>query len=116
MLRADSFNFFVQIGSLGRYRNDINRYNALGHKGELAIEFGELANVMWSQRNRYVVPRMFKSSISNLNPQFAGTQQHDCSASFDISSHAFFHFLRNSAFNAMPPHTHRGMRSTKQAC
>lgn len=65
--------YFMQ----GRYRNDINRQNVLGYKGELAVEFGELATVMWSKRARYVVPRMFKDVISRLCATFAGSNQQD---------------------------------------
>jgi ubiquitin C-terminal hydrolase len=65
--------YFVQ----GRYRHDINRTNPLGHKGVLAEEFGEMAAVMWTQRNRYIAPRYFKSTLGMICPQFAGTKQQD---------------------------------------
>jgi ubiquitin carboxyl-terminal hydrolase 8 len=38
----------------GRYRNDLNRTNKLGMKGELAEEFGELMLVMWCGQYRFV--------------------------------------------------------------
>lgn len=65
--------YFVQ----GRYRNDINRKNALGFKGEVAEEFGELTTIMWTRPYRYVHPRFFKSVISEANAQFAGYKQQD---------------------------------------
>eukprot|EP00041_Stephanoeca_diplocostata_P030259 m.910458 g.910458 ORF g.910458 m.910458 type:complete len:1322 (+) comp23723_c0_seq3:81-4046(+) len=65
--------YFVQ----GRYRNDINRKNVLGFKGEVAEEFGELATIMWTRPYRYVHPRFFKSVISEANAQFAGYKQQD---------------------------------------
>lgn len=65
--------YFVQ----GRYRQEINRKNPLGHKGVLAEEFGEMVTIMWTQRFRHIAPRYFKSTLGSLCPQFAGTQQQD---------------------------------------
>lgn len=42
------------------YEAEINRDNPLGMKGEIAETYAELIKQMWSGRDAYVAPRMFK--------------------------------------------------------
>nr|XP_033775867.1 ubiquitin carboxyl-terminal hydrolase 8 isoform X2 [Geotrypetes seraphini] len=59
------------------YQDDINRSNLLGHKGEVADEFGIIMKALWSGQYRYVSPRDFKVTIGKINEQFAGYSQQD---------------------------------------
>lgn len=66
--------YFVQ----GHHRNEINRNNKLGTRGELTEEYAELVRVVWCQRYRVVAPRFFKATLDQYASQFVGTQQQDC--------------------------------------
>nr|CCA13990.1 ubiquitinspecific protease putative [Albugo laibachii Nc14] len=62
------------------YLSDINDRNRDGHQGRLATAFGELIRVLWSRQNgkkRHFAPAAFKRTISKLQPQFQGSEQHD---------------------------------------
>uniref|UniRef100_H3BAQ6 Ubiquitin carboxyl-terminal hydrolase 4 n=1 Tax=Latimeria chalumnae TaxID=7897 RepID=H3BAQ6_LATCH len=59
------------------YEAEINRENPLGMKGEIAEAYAELVKQMWSGRNSYVAPRMFKTQVGRFAPQFSGYQQQD---------------------------------------
>ncbi|XP_030045458.1 ubiquitin carboxyl-terminal hydrolase 8 isoform X2 [Microcaecilia unicolor] len=59
------------------YQDDINRSNLLGHKGEVAEEFGIIMKALCSGQYRYVSPRDFKVTIGKINEQFAGYSQQD---------------------------------------
>ncbi|XP_049760916.1 ubiquitin carboxyl-terminal hydrolase 8 isoform X2 [Elephas maximus indicus] len=59
------------------YQNDINRSNLLGHKGEVAEEFGIIMKALWTGQYRYVSPKDFKITIGKINDQFAGYNQQD---------------------------------------
>jgi tetratricopeptide (TPR) repeat protein len=60
-----------------KYLEEINAVNPLGHKGELAKEFGSLLKSIWQAKTSCVSPASFKRAISAFAPQFAGYQQHD---------------------------------------
>ncbi|XP_045712760.1 ubiquitin carboxyl-terminal hydrolase 4 isoform X2 [Phyllostomus hastatus] len=59
------------------YEAEINRDNPLGMKGEIAEAYAELIKQMWSGRDAYVAPRMFKTQVGRFAPQFSGYQQQD---------------------------------------
>nr|XP_023672879.1 ubiquitin carboxyl-terminal hydrolase 8-like isoform X2 [Paramormyrops kingsleyae]XP_023672880.1 ubiquitin carboxyl-terminal hydrolase 8-like isoform X2 [Paramormyrops kingsleyae] len=59
------------------YQEDINRFNILGHKGEVAEEFGVVVKALWSGLYKYISPRDFKVTIGKINEQFAGYEQQD---------------------------------------
>uniref|UniRef100_A0A8C6PLA9 Ubiquitin carboxyl-terminal hydrolase n=1 Tax=Nothobranchius furzeri TaxID=105023 RepID=A0A8C6PLA9_NOTFU len=59
------------------YLEDINRSNILGHKGEVADEFGVIMKALWAGLYKCISPRDFKSTISKINDQFAGYDQQD---------------------------------------
>ncbi|XP_045142387.1 ubiquitin carboxyl-terminal hydrolase 8 [Echinops telfairi] len=59
------------------YQDDINRSNLLGHKGEVAEEFGIIMKALWTGQYRYVSPKDFKITIGKINDQFAGFSQQD---------------------------------------
>ncbi|XP_051235178.1 ubiquitin carboxyl-terminal hydrolase 8 isoform X1 [Dicentrarchus labrax] len=59
------------------YMEDINRYNILGHKGEVAEEFGVIMKALWSGLYKCISPRDFKITIGKINDQFAGYDQQD---------------------------------------
>jgi len=66
-------NYFLS----GRYREDLNPCNPLGMKGELAKQYYELMEDLWSGRCRVKTPREFKWKLERFAPQFSGYQQHD---------------------------------------
>ncbi|TMS13554.1 Ubiquitin carboxyl-terminal hydrolase 8 [Larimichthys crocea] len=59
------------------YMEDINRYNVLGHKGEVAEEFGVIMKALWAGQYKCISPRDFKITIGKINDQFAGYDQQD---------------------------------------
>ncbi|XP_068455558.1 ubiquitin carboxyl-terminal hydrolase 8 [Clinocottus analis] len=59
------------------YMEDINRYNILGHKGEVAEEFGVIMKALWAGLYKCISPRDFKITIGKINEQFAGYEQQD---------------------------------------
>uniref|UniRef100_A0A665V5J1 Ubiquitin carboxyl-terminal hydrolase n=1 Tax=Echeneis naucrates TaxID=173247 RepID=A0A665V5J1_ECHNA len=59
------------------YLEDINRYNILGHKGEVAEEFGVIMKALWAGLYKCISPRDFKITIGKINEQFAGYDQQD---------------------------------------
>ncbi|XP_077173773.1 ubiquitin carboxyl-terminal hydrolase 8 isoform X2 [Paroedura picta] len=59
------------------YQDDINRSNLLGHKGEVAEEFGIIMKALWTGQYRYISPKDFKGTIGKINDQFAGYSQQD---------------------------------------
>ncbi|CAI9541572.1 unnamed protein product [Staurois parvus] len=59
------------------YQADINRSNLLGHKGEVAEEFGIIMKALWTGQYKYISPRDFKVTIGKINDQFAGYSQQD---------------------------------------
>lgn len=59
------------------YQGDINRSNLLGHKGEVAEEFGIVMKALWTGQYKYISPRDFKTTIGRINDQFAGCNQQD---------------------------------------
>jgi ubiquitin carboxyl-terminal hydrolase 4/11/15 len=63
----------------GEYKGDLNRDNPLGTGGELATQFAELLEEMWTSRSSYgaVYPRNFKYALGKHAEQFLGYDQHD---------------------------------------
>ncbi|KAM4749522.1 ubiquitin carboxyl-terminal hydrolase 8 [Rhinophrynus dorsalis] len=59
------------------YQSDINRSNLLGHKGEIAEEFGSIIKALWSGQYKYISPKDFKVTIGKTHDQFAGYSQQD---------------------------------------
>ncbi|XP_063782063.1 ubiquitin carboxyl-terminal hydrolase 8 isoform X2 [Pseudophryne corroboree] len=59
------------------YQTDINRFNILGHKGEVAEEFGIIMKALWTGQYKYISPKDFKVTIGKINDQFAGYSQQD---------------------------------------
>ncbi|XP_057703169.1 ubiquitin carboxyl-terminal hydrolase 8-like [Corythoichthys intestinalis] len=59
------------------YLEDINRSNILGHKGEVAEEFGVIIKALWDGLYKCISPRDFKITIGKINDQFAGYEQQD---------------------------------------
>ncbi|XP_062280511.1 ubiquitin carboxyl-terminal hydrolase 8 isoform X1 [Scomber scombrus] len=59
------------------YMEDINRSNILGHKGEVAEEFGVIMKALWAGLYKCISPRDFKITIGKINDQFAGYDQQD---------------------------------------
>ncbi|CAL8350096.1 unnamed protein product [Merluccius merluccius] len=59
------------------YKEDINRANILGHKGEVAEEFGVIMKALWSGLYKCISARDFKITIGKINDQFSGYDQQD---------------------------------------
>ncbi|CAO3674104.1 unnamed protein product [Rhizopus stolonifer] len=59
------------------YKNELNRDNPLGMKGQVAEAFGELIEKLWSGHSHSFAPRDFKYTIGKFNSSFYGYQQHD---------------------------------------
>lgn len=53
------------------------RSNILGHKGEVAEEFGVIMKALWAGLYKCISPRDFKITIGKINEQFAGYDQQD---------------------------------------
>lgn len=51
--------------------------NILGHKGEVAEEFGVIMKALWAGLYKCISPRDFKITIGKINDQFAGYDQQD---------------------------------------
>lgn len=49
----------------------------MGHKGEVAEEFGIIMKALWTGQYRYISPKDFKITIGKINDQFAGYSQQD---------------------------------------
>ncbi|KAM0825955.1 hypothetical protein ACQ4PT_069206 [Festuca glaucescens] len=62
---------------LGDYHKEINTYNPLGMKGELAYSFGDLLRKIWAIDGTSFPPRQFKARLARFAPQFNGFNQHD---------------------------------------
>jgi ubiquitin carboxyl-terminal hydrolase 4/11/15 len=60
-----------------RYKAQINLDNPLGHSGKLANAYAKLIKDMWSHAYSKVIPREFKYTIGEFQPQFAGYDQQD---------------------------------------
>ncbi|XP_055563521.1 ubiquitin carboxyl-terminal hydrolase 4 isoform X5 [Falco biarmicus] len=60
-----------------KYEAEINQNNPLGMRGEIAEAYAELIKQIWSGRQSYVAPRMFKTQVGQFAPQFSGYQQQD---------------------------------------
>ncbi|KAB5574591.1 hypothetical protein PHYPO_G00210710 [Pangasianodon hypophthalmus] len=69
--------FMANYFNTNRYQEDINRSNILGHKGEVAEEFGAIMKALWSGQFKYISPRDFKITIGKINDQFSGYEQQD---------------------------------------
>ncbi|ORY94916.1 hypothetical protein BCR43DRAFT_442396 [Syncephalastrum racemosum] len=61
----------------GTYKDELNRDNPLGMKGEVAEAYGNLIEKLWSGTTGSTAPRDFKYTISRFNPTFTGYMQHD---------------------------------------
>ncbi len=61
----------------GRYKDDLNRTNPLGKKGELAEAFASLMGSIWKPGVQYVSPRSFKAKIGRFCHAFSGYGQQD---------------------------------------
>jgi len=66
-------NFFLSDA----YKNDINRSNPLGTRGQLVEAYSSLLKEMWAGTMRSTPPRSFKYKLEEFAPQFSGYQQHD---------------------------------------
>lgn len=55
----------------------LSRSNILGHKGEVAEEFGAIMKALWSGQFKFISPRDFKITIGKINDQFSGYEQQD---------------------------------------
>ena len=53
------------------------RANILGHKGEVAEEFGVIMKALWSGLYKIISARDFKITIGKINDQFSGCEQQD---------------------------------------
>ncbi|NWV01188.1 UBP4 hydrolase, partial [Upupa epops] len=60
-----------------KYEAEINYNNLLGMRGEIAEAYADLIKQIWSGRQCYVAPRMFKTQVGRFAPQFSGYQQQD---------------------------------------
>ncbi|XP_050016803.1 ubiquitin carboxyl-terminal hydrolase 11 [Alexandromys fortis] len=60
-----------------RYLEELNFWNPLGMKGELAEAYADLVKQTWSGYHRSVAPSVFKNKVGHFASQFLGYQQHD---------------------------------------
>ena len=52
------------------WRNELNYDNPLGMKGEIASNYAELVETLWSGQYSYTVPRNFKVQFDVLSTRF----------------------------------------------
>jgi hypothetical protein len=67
----------------GRFRNELNRRNPMGCKGDLAEEYAALVVELHKQSYRHLAPRFFKDTLAQFAPQFSGYQQQDAQVDTD---------------------------------
>eukprot|EP00835_Amoeboradix_gromovi_P004008 NODE_290_length_11632_cov_0.441256.p2 type:complete len:694 gc:universal NODE_290_length_11632_cov_0.441256:8457-6376(-) len=72
---------FNRYFTSGRFKKDINTDNPLGHSGKLATSMFKILSQMSSPEyfQSYCVPSDLKQVVSNTNPMFQGSEQHDAS-------------------------------------
>ncbi|KAG7445123.1 cysteine proteinase [Guyanagaster necrorhizus] len=68
---------FARFFTDGRWKHDINKYNRLGTNGKLSGAFAKVLHDLWGQDLPYLTPMDFRKTIAQLQPQYAGTEQHD---------------------------------------
>ena len=61
----------------GSYKDELNRDNPLGMRGEIANAYAGLLNQIWNEQYSSVAPRQFKMQVGRFAPQFSGYQQQD---------------------------------------
>ncbi len=61
----------------GSFKQDLNRTNELGFKGEIADEFLIIIQSIWGGHCRIISPRRFKAIIGQFNEQFVTNEQQD---------------------------------------
>ncbi|XP_078369197.1 ubiquitin carboxyl-terminal hydrolase 4-like [Oculina patagonica] len=61
----------------GNYKDELNRSNPLGMRGEIANAYAGLLNQIWNEHYSSVAPRQFKMQVGRFAPQFSGYQQQD---------------------------------------
>lgn len=66
-------NYFLE----DKYKEEINKENPLGNGGEVARNWAELMQAMWSAKYKVVVPIDFKKTIGQFAHRFMGFQQQD---------------------------------------
>jgi ubiquitin C-terminal hydrolase len=59
------------------YKSQLNTDNPLGHGGKLAVAYAKLIKDMWNGAYCKIIPREFKHTIGEFQPQFAGYDQQD---------------------------------------
>ena len=67
----------TEIFTSDRFKEQLNTDNPLGHGGKLAQVYAKLIKDIWSGVYSKVVPREFKTTIGEFQPQFAGYDQQD---------------------------------------
>jgi ubiquitin carboxyl-terminal hydrolase 4/11/15 len=55
---------------LDAYKDEINKINPLGRKGEIAEAYADLIKDIWSGSNSYTIPRNFKVSFFRVECEF----------------------------------------------
>ncbi|CAH3164466.1 unnamed protein product [Porites evermanni] len=60
-----------------KHKEELNRDNPLGMRGEIANAYAGLLHQMWKDQYSSVAPRQFKTQVGRFAPQFSGYQQQD---------------------------------------
>ena len=69
----------------GFYKQEINKENKLGSKGNIASAYAQFIGSMWQGNKNIISPWDLKKQVTRIAPMFSGFQQHD--------SHEFLSFL-----------------------
>lgn len=67
----------VKFFTSDQHRNDLNRSNELGFRGEIADEFSVIVKAIWAGYCRIISPCRFKYIIGQFNKQFVSNEQQD---------------------------------------
>ena len=61
----------------GNYKEELNKENALGMKGQLATAYAKLMNELWYGSQSSFSPWSLKKVVGKFQPMFSGFAQHD---------------------------------------
>lgn len=88
-----------------------NRANILGHKGDVAEEFGVIMKALWSGQYKCITPRDFKITIGKINDQFSGYEQQDSQELLLFLMDGLHEDLNRVGTDPSSTHTHTARRN-----
>ena len=65
---------FREYFMTGQFKNEINKDNFLGYKGEIVARFAEVLHKLWNTRGYAYSPKAFKAKVGDCNEMFKGIE------------------------------------------